>query len=130
MVGGRVQVMFDAYATSGPHIQNGTFRALAVALPKRSSLLPAVPTLEEAGVRNHDVVSWGALMTTPGTPRAVVQRLNSVVEVVLADPAIQARIRETGGEPAGSTPDALGQRIRSETARWAELGQKLGLRPE
>lgn len=130
MLAGQLQVIVDSYATSGPFLQSGQLRALAVLLPRRSSVQPNIPTLEEAGVKGVDAVPWSGLMAPAGTPKAVIDQLNAALVTSLRDPAVQAKIRNVGGEPSGSTPDELGNRLRRETAKWGELARTIGIKPE
>lgn len=130
MLAGQLQVIIDSYATSGPFLQNGQLRALAVLLPRRSSVQPTIPTLEEAGVKGVDAVPWSGLMAPAGTPKAVIDQLNAAVVTSLRDPAVQAKIRNVGGEPSGSTPEDLGNRLRRETVKWGDLARNIGLKPE
>lgn len=130
MVGGRLQISFDGYPTSGPYIRNGTFRALAVAMPRRASILPDVPTMAEAGLPGYDAIAWTGLLAPAGTPKAVVNRLNSAVAAALRDPVVLAKLRGIGAEPTSSTPDELAARVRHETSKWAATARALGIRPE
>ena len=130
LIGGRLQMTFDGYPSVGQYVQNGTFRALAVAMPKRSSVLPDVPTLKEAGVPGYDVVAWSALLAPAGTPKPVIARLNAAVNKALNDPDTQARFRAFGGEPVGSTPEELAERIQRETRKFADMARTLGIQPE
>ncbi len=129
LLGGRVQMAFDGYPSVGQYVRNGSLRALAVALPARSAVLPDVPTLREAGVPDHDVVAWSALLAPAGTPAPVIARLNAATAAALRDPDTQARFRAFGGEPAASTPAELGERIARETRKFAEMSARLGIPP-
>jgi tripartite-type tricarboxylate transporter receptor subunit TctC len=130
LVAGRLQIGFDAITTSGPYIQKGTFRALAVALPQRAPQLPDVPTMAEAGLPAHDAVGWAALVAPAGTPKAVIDRLHAVVLATMRDPEVQSKLREQGVEPATSTPKEVQDRLQRETAKWALVSRKLGIKPE
>lgn len=130
ILSGQVQVMFDSYATSGPYLRSGQLRGLAVALPQRSSVMPDIPTLAEAGVAGHDGQAWAGLLAPVGTPRAVVDRLNLAVRNALADPDVQAKIRAVGAEVHPSTPQELDQRLQNELTKWAQLARSIGIRPE
>lgn len=130
LIGGRLQMTFDGYPSVGQYIQNGTFRALAVAMPQRSSVLPNVPTLAQAGVPGHDVVAWSALLAPAGTPKPVIAKLNEAVNKALQDPETQAKFKAFGGEPIGSTPEELGDRIQRETRKFAGMARSLGIQPQ
>ena len=105
-------------------------RALAVALPRRTPLLPNVPTMAEAGLPDHDAVGWLALLAPAATPRPTVDRLNKAVLAALREPGVQARLRSLGAEAASSTPEELTSRIRRESAKWIEVAHKLNIKPE
>ena len=109
-----------------PHVKAGTLRLLAVTRATRIDSFPDVPTLAEAGVRDFDVSSWYGLSAATGTPPAIIQRLGAEVVAALADPAIQARIRSLGAEPAPMGPEAYSAFMRSELERWAPVVKASG----
>lgn len=124
---GQTQVMFPSLFSAYPYVKSGKLRALAVAGAKRSPLLPQVPTLEEVGIKGVDISQWYALFAPAGTPRPVVDQLNKALLAALADKEVARRIEDHGATVEGSTPDALGQRVRSEVARWRNVVQKAQL---
>lgn len=115
---GQTQVMFPSLFSAYPHVKNGKLRALALAGPKRSSLLPDVPTLEEAGVKGVEITQWYALFAPAGTPAPVIERLNQCLQEVLHDPDVVQRIAQDGAEVQTSTPEQLRTLVQSELAKW------------
>jgi hypothetical protein len=104
-IGGQTQFMFPSLYTALPHVKSGKLRALAVAGPKRSALLPDVPTLKEAGVDGVDVQQWYGFFAPAKTPKAIVDQLNKALNQVLADKEIVKRMEEHGADVETSTPE-------------------------
>ncbi len=130
LLGGRIQATYDGMSSIGPHISSGAVRALAVAMPRRSSALPNVPTMAEIGYPQQEAVAWAGLLAPAGTPKEVIERLHLAVVDAVNDPGVQTRLRGMGGEPASSTPEALGERVRRETEKWPRMARTLGIKPE
>ncbi len=122
-VGGQTQFMFPSLFTALPHVKSGKLKALAVAGPRRSPLLPDVPTLKEAGVDGVDVQQWYGLFAPAKTPKAVIEKLNKVLNEVLQDKAIEKRIEDHGADVESSTPEQLGALVKSELAKWKRVVQ-------
>lgn len=127
---GQTQVMFPSLFSAYPYVKSGKLRAMAVAGTKRSPLLPQVPTLEEVGVKGVDISQWYALFAPAGTPRPVVDQLNKALLTALADKEVARRIEDHGATVEGSTPEALGQLVRNELAKWRNVVQKAQLIPD
>ncbi|MEM5430213.1 tripartite tricarboxylate transporter substrate binding protein [Cupriavidus oxalaticus] len=128
---GLVPFLFDQLTAGEAMIKAGKLRALAVTSPKRSALLPRVPTMAEAGVSGFEMVSWQALYAPHGTPREIVQRLNAEVVRALKQPAVQQRLsQQLGMEIVGSTPAELAALMDKEIPRWAALVKKSGAKAE
>ncbi|WP_159914844.1 tripartite tricarboxylate transporter substrate binding protein [Pantoea sp. 18069] len=115
---GQTQVMFPSLFSAYTHVRSGKLRALALAGPKRSTLLPDVPTLEEAGVKGVEVTQWYAMFAPGKTPRPVVDQLNKALNTALADKDVVRRIEEQGAVVDTSTPEQLGLTVRQEIAKW------------
>ncbi len=126
-ISGQTQVMFPSLFTGMPHVKAGKLRALAIAGPKRSPLLPDVPTLKEVGVDGVDVQQWYALFAPAKTPKPVIDRLNQALNQVLADKEIIKRIEDHGADVETSTPAQLGQLVKDELAKWRLVVQKARL---
>jgi 2-methylaconitate cis-trans-isomerase PrpF/tripartite-type tricarboxylate transporter receptor subunit TctC len=129
-VAGRAQVMFPSLFTAHPFIRSGQLRALAVAAPRRLDSLPDVPTLEECGVEGVDVAQWYGLFAPVRTPATIVDRLNRLLNEVLADPEVMARFTSHGAQVEPGTPDALASKVKEELARWSTVVTRGGLVPQ
>jgi tripartite-type tricarboxylate transporter receptor subunit TctC len=129
-IGGQTQFMFPSLYTALPHVKSGKLRALAVAGPKRSALLPDVPTLKEAGVDGVDVQQWYGFFAPAKTPKAIVDQLNKALNQVLADKEIVKRMEEHGADVETSTPDQLGALVKSELTKWKGVVQRAKLTAE
>jgi len=126
-IGGQTQVMFPSFFTALPHVKSGKLKALALAGPKRSPLLPDVPTLKEAGIDGVDVQQWYAFFAPAGTPRPVIEKLNKALNQVLADKETIQRIEGHGADVESSTPEQLAALVKGELARWKGVVQKARL---
>jgi tripartite-type tricarboxylate transporter receptor subunit TctC len=126
-IGGQTQFMFPSLFTAMPHVKAGKLRALAVAGPKRSALLPDVPTLKEAGVDGVDVLQWYGVFAPAKTPKAVVEQINKALNQVLSDKDIEKRIEDHGADVQTSTPAELGNLVKSELTKWKGVVQRAKL---
>jgi tripartite-type tricarboxylate transporter receptor subunit TctC len=118
---GQVDMSFPTLAAALPHIKAGTLRALAVTDTKRSPLLPDVPTLEEAGVKDAQFTQWLALLAPAGTPPAVVARLNTALKDALASKDVREKFQANAMEAFVTTPQDAGTYIAAESKRFAAL---------
>jgi tripartite-type tricarboxylate transporter receptor subunit TctC len=130
LIGGQVSVMFDTVTSALPHIKSGKTRALAVTTAKRSSALPDVPTLAEAGVPNIDVGTWFGLMAPAATPAPIVAKLNKEIVAILNDPAVRKQLLDQGIEPLSSTPAELKARVDKELKEFGALAKRAKLSVE
>ena len=131
MVGGRVAMMFDQVSTSGGHIKAGRLRALGVTTLTRSSVLPDVPTLDEAGVKGFEDYTWNGLAAPAGTPREVLMRLHSDLAKALQSPELRARFAAQGIEVTPSASyEEFTTYIRDEVARNAKLARDANIKVE
>ncbi|MBU8543373.1 MULTISPECIES: Bug family tripartite tricarboxylate transporter substrate binding protein [Roseomonadaceae] len=120
-VAGNVQVMLDQLPSALAQVQGGRVRALAVTGPRRSSLLPDVPTFAESGLADAQATSWGAVMAPAGLPEAATARLSTVLREVLAEPGVQQRLTAAGADAVSSTSAELATTMRDETAKWGRV---------
>jgi len=120
LLAGQVQVLFDNLPGSIGHIKTGKVRALGVTAAKRVPSLPDVPTIAET-VPGYEASVFYGMAAPKGTPPEVVATLNSAVNAVLADPKLQTRMAELGGEPMPMTPAEFGKLVADETAKWAKV---------
>jgi len=121
LASGAVAMLFDSLASALPNIRSGTVRPIALNAPKRSALLPEVPTLAEAGMPEFDLYTWFGMFAPAGTPPEVVARLQREVAAGLGAADVLERFAAVGAEPVGSTPAEFLARIRSDAAQWSEV---------
>lgn len=127
MVGGTMDVMFDNLPSSMPQIKAGKLKALAVTSAQRSTALPDVPTIEQAGgLKGFDASSWFGLLAPAGTPPDVVSRIQQEVAKSLNTPAIKEKLLAQGAIPSGNTPQEFARLIESEHKKWAQVVKTSG----
>jgi tripartite-type tricarboxylate transporter receptor subunit TctC len=130
VLAGHVPMMFDTTLVVGQQVKAGKLRALMVAAPKRLEGLPDVPTAAEVGVKGFEVSSWQAIFAPAGTPKPIVQRLNSEIARILKSPEVKARLDTLAVEPDGGPPDSLANFQKAEIARWAKVVKEAGIKPD
>ena len=128
LLGGQINYMFDSITSARPHIQSGKLRALGVTTAKRSSTLPDVPTLAEAGLPGYEVSPWFAVFMPASTPKVIVSKLNKALLDAMKDPDVVKRFETIGAEPVGSTPDELAKHLARESQRWTKLITERGIK--
>ncbi len=121
LLGGQVTMSFDTITPVLQHIKSGKLRALAVTTGKRSSALPDVPTLDEAGLKGFDIGTWFGVLAPVATPKDVVARLNAEIVKVIQSPDFRKRMEEIGAEPIGNSADQMAQLIKADTEKFAKL---------
>jgi tripartite-type tricarboxylate transporter receptor subunit TctC len=124
---GQVDMSFPTLSAVLPHVKAGTLRALAVTSATRSSLLPEVPSMQEAGVKDFQFTQWLALLAPAGTPPAVVARLNGALNSALASAEIRDRFQAQGFEPFSTTPEEAGKFLAAEVQRYSKLIKARGI---
>ena len=124
---GQVDLSFPTLSAALPHVKAGTLRALAVTGITRSSQLPEVPTLQEAGVKDFQFTQWLALLAPAGTSPAVVARLNSALRNALNSKELREKFQAQAFEPFSTTPEDAGKFIASEAQRLAKLIKTRGI---
>ena len=130
VIAGEVQFSFANVPAILGHVRSGRIRALAVLAPKRSGLMPDVPTMKEAGVEGVEVPVWYALLAPAATPREVVKLLSDATLRAAHSPELKQRLVEQGAEPVGNSPEEFAQMLKSEVARWAEIVKVSGAKSE
>ncbi len=120
-IGGVVPVMYSDLVAALPHIKSGKLRAIAIGSPQRVSMVPDVKTISEQGIKGYDAVSWGGLLVVKGTPKAIVDRLATEVQDILAEKDIQDRLRDAGCIANFQGPSQMGQRVQSDYAKWGRV---------
>lgn len=129
LLGGHISLMFENLPGAVGHIRSGKVRPLAVLSQKRSSAVPDLPTVAEAGLPGAEAVSWFGLLTTAGTPKEVVDKLNREIVAVIRKPEVQARMADVGAEAVGSSPEEFGKLIRSERDKWGKVIKASNIQP-
>ncbi len=126
LVGGQVDLMFDNLPSSIEQIRAGNLRAIALTSAKRSQALPDVPTIAEGGVPGFEASSWFGIFAPAKTPREIVERLNSEVRKALAEPDLQKRYAEIGGEIRLYSPDEFRAFVAAELEKWSGVVKASG----
>jgi tripartite-type tricarboxylate transporter receptor subunit TctC len=127
VVSGQVQMMIDTINTVAPYAKENRLRALAIAIPRRSALLPDVPTLEQAAkLPGFEMSAWQGVVVPAGTSPEIVARLNAEVNKALQGADLRARLAAGGSEPLGGTAEQYAAYIRSELGRWAKVVRDSG----
>lgn len=127
LVGGRIDSIFASVGGALPLIKGGKLRAIAVADKARNPLLPDVPTLREAGLKDFEVFGWYAILAPAKTPSDVIIRLNKAFTAIGQDPAFRNAMVTRGIEAVGSTAQEAGKTISDETMRWGGIIKKAGI---
>jgi len=127
LLGGQVAMSFDTITPVLQHIKSGKLRALAVTTARRSSVLPDVPTLEEAGLKGFDIGTWFGVLAPAATPKEIAARLNAEMVKIIQSPDFAQRMQAIGAEPLGGTQEEMARRIRDETAKFAKLVKEGGV---
>ncbi|GAC1604409.1 MAG: tripartite tricarboxylate transporter substrate binding protein [Ramlibacter sp.] len=122
-----VQFSFGALSAFDSFIKAGRLRPLAVTTATRSSQLPDVPTMREAGIADFDVDIWYGLLAPAKTPEAVIRKLSDDLRKVLADPDTQARLRDAGVDPAFLDPQQMGDLMKRDVERWRQVANRIHL---
>ncbi|MDE2415684.1 MAG: tripartite tricarboxylate transporter substrate binding protein BugE [Comamonadaceae bacterium] len=124
VVAGQVNMNLDNLPSSLPFIKEGRLIPIVVAAPQRLAVLPNVPTFKEVGLEPVNRMAFYGILGPKGTPKEVVDRINSAVKKVLADPAVKKRIEDTGSIVIANTPEQFGEQIKSEFATYKEVVKK------
>ncbi|HEY2227887.1 MAG TPA: tripartite tricarboxylate transporter substrate binding protein [Xanthobacteraceae bacterium] len=130
LIAGQTEFSVLSPLVSLPHIEAGNLRALAVGSLTRYPQLPDVPTVAESGFPDFEAIQWVGLLTTAGTPKEVVDRLNAEVNKALKDPDLIAKLAHEGMLPAGGTPAEFRSTIATEIKNWKETGRAANIKPE
>ena len=130
VIAGEVQFSFANVPAILGHVKSGRIHALAVLAPKRSALMPDVPTMKEAGVEGVEVPVWYALLAPAATPREIVKLLADATVRAAHSPELNQKLVEQGTEPVGNTPEEFAAMLKSEVVRWAEVVKISGAKAE
>ncbi len=129
-IAGRVALGFSNTTVSAPHIKSGRLNALGISGSKRSTVVPDIPTLAEAGVKGFDAITWYGLVAPAGTPAPVIDRLNAEANRALKLPDVREKYAADGIDVGGGTPQEFGTLIRADIAKWAKVIKTAGIKPE
>jgi tripartite-type tricarboxylate transporter receptor subunit TctC len=129
VIGGQVQMMIDAVTTMAPNVSQGQVRALATTGEKRSSVLPEVPTTEEAGLSGYEATIWLGLMAPAGTPKPIIDKLNSAINASIKRPEIVKLWADQGAAPMSMTPEEFDKYLRSDIVKWANVVKQFADKP-
>lgn len=130
LLAGQVQLMFSDGPTALPHVKTGRVKALAVGSPRRSALVPDLPTMIEAGVPGYEAYSWAGVWAPAATPRDIVAKINADTVKAFSDPATKERLLGQGAEVSPGTPEQFGTFVRGEMTKWAAVIKRAGIKPD
>jgi len=130
LVGGQVDFIINVVPGTVAYVKTGKLKALAVASPHRTILMPGVPSMAEAGLPEVDASSWNGILAPAGTPRPIIDRLNGELAAIMKLPDVVAKLQALGVQATSSTPDAFGTFIRQETRRYAAILRDIGAKPD
>ena len=128
VAGGQAQLMFNVLPSALPLIKAGKLKALAVTGKTRSEVLPDVPTMIEAGLAGYTATTWNGILTTGGTPKELVARLNDALVRAMRTPEMKEALAKIGQDPAWSTPEEFSTFLVEETDKWRKVIQATGLK--
>jgi tripartite-type tricarboxylate transporter receptor subunit TctC len=126
LMAGQINTAFTVAVGVMPALKSGKVVAIAVTNPKRSTLHPQLPTVSESGAEGYDAIQWFGIAAPRGTPRDVVNRLNSEIRAVLAMPEVTARFAELGFEAVGNTPEEFAEFLAKDSAKWKKIAEIAG----
>jgi len=129
VIGGQVDMMFDAVTTMTEQVKSGKVRAMATTGLKRSDVLPDVPTMNESGVTGYEATIWVGIMAPRGTPKPVVDKLNAAITAITKNPEVQKAWSQQGAVPLFMSPAVFDQYVRQDVAKWAQVIKQAGIEP-
>lgn len=130
VMGGQVDLMFDAVTTMAEVVKSGKVKALATTGLQRSAVLPDVPTVHEAGVPQYEATIWLGLLAPKGTPRPIIDRLNEAVSKIASQPEVRQTWGRQGATPMVMTPAAFDKYIQDDIAKWARVIKSANIKAE
>jgi tripartite-type tricarboxylate transporter receptor subunit TctC len=128
LVAGRLQTGFPSVPASLPHVKTGRMHALGVTPRNRSSAMPDVPTLEEAGVTGYEVAGWYGVLGPARIPKKIVARLNEEIALMMRDPTMRETLTRAGADPLSSTPEEFRRIIAEDIGKWAKVVKAAGVK--
>ncbi|HVE49866.1 MAG TPA: tripartite tricarboxylate transporter substrate binding protein [Casimicrobiaceae bacterium] len=130
VVGGQADVLFNGMLATYPHVKSGKLRILAVSSAARIPAIADVPTVAESGVAGFETGSWQGVLAPPGTPRAIVDKMNADIIKVLQDKETRDKLEAQGALVRTQTPEEMTKFIRDETTRWGKVVKDAGVKVE
>jgi tripartite-type tricarboxylate transporter receptor subunit TctC len=130
VIGGQVQMMIDAVTTMAPNVEAGQVRALATTGKTRSSVLPDVPTVIDAGVPGYEATIWLGFMAPAGTPKPIIDKLNAAISAAVKRPDIVKLWAGQGAVAMSMTPEEFDKYLRSDIVKWADVVKKFPDKPQ
>lgn len=130
LVGGQVDLMIVDLTTSLPQVKAGKLKALGVSSPRRSPLVPDLPTIAEAGLPGYEISYWNAVYAPAGTPAPVIDRINALMQKAMTAETVKRFVEQNGMEPFTCTPAELASFQAAEYKRWGEVIKTAGIQPE
>jgi tripartite-type tricarboxylate transporter receptor subunit TctC len=130
VISGQVQMMIDSVTTMAPNVTQGQVRALATTGKTRSTVLPDVPTADEAGVKGYEATIWLGLMAPKATPQAIIDKLNASVNEVIKRPEIVKLWADQGALPMSMTPAGFDKFLRDDIVKWGEVVKRFPDKPQ
>ena len=130
VLAGRVSMMFADLTTGLPHVKAGSLRALAVTRIKRSTLVPELPTLDEAGVTGFDMDSWAGIFAPAGTPADIITLLNTELRKIIDSAEVKSTLGNAGFEAFSSSPEELAELVKEQLGKWGKMIKDAGIQPE
>ena len=130
LLAGHVVTATTTMLTGLPHVRSGRLRGLATTGARRSSALPQLPTIAEAGVPGYEAVQWYGLFAPAQTPREIIAKLHGAMTAVLRSPAVAEKLAADGADAVGNTPEEFARVLRAETEKWAKVARAAGIKPE
>lgn len=129
-ISGTCAVLFDSVLSSGPHVKSGKLKVLATGNKQRLPSWPNVPALADSGLPGFEAFTWGALLAPAGTPKDIIDKLQSEMAKIFAMPDVRQRVEELGALPGGGTPAELDAFSRSEMRKWAKVIKDGNIKPD
>jgi tripartite-type tricarboxylate transporter receptor subunit TctC len=130
VMSGQVEVMLDAITTMSPMVKANRVRALGTTGLKRSSVLPDIPTISEAGIKDYEATIWLGIMAPAGTPKPIVDRLNAEIVKIVARPDVKKVWNEQGAEPMSMSPAEFEKYLNADIAKWANVVKIAGVKAD
>ena len=129
-LGGQIEIVCDNMGSILPHVKAGRMRALGVTSPKRSAVIPEVPTVAEQGMPGYEMTPWSGFMVPARVPREIVLRLNAEINKAILSPVLDTNFALNGSTRVGGTPGRFTEHVRKEIAKWGQVLKAAGIRPE